>query len=65
MFCDFAMKKRTEQKFLTSKEAKATLKVQDCDLAHIRNEGKLKFTKKRNAFFYDKKSIDKFLKKNA
>lgn len=32
--------------FLTSKETKAELKVQDCDLAHIRNAGKLEFTKK-------------------
>ena len=29
--------------YLNSKEAKAVLKVQDCDLAHIRNAGKLKF----------------------
>jgi len=51
-------------KLLTSKEAKAVLKVQDCDLAHIRNAGKLKFTKKGNAFMYSKESIDEFRKKN-
>lgn len=39
------MPNKTKQ-FLTSKEAKAELKVQDCDLAHIRNTGKLQFTKK-------------------
>lgn len=50
-------------KFLTSKEAKKTLKVQDCDLAHIRNAGKLKFEKKGNAFMYSKESIDEFNKK--
>lgn len=33
-------------KYLTSKEAKKELKVQDCDLAHIRNSGKLQFVKK-------------------
>jgi hypothetical protein len=44
--------------FLTSKEAKAELKVQDCDLAHIRNAGKLQFTKKGNAYLYSKESID-------
>jgi len=33
-------------KYLTSQEAKKELKVQDCDLAHIRNSGKLQFTKK-------------------
>ena len=46
-------------KFLTSKEAKAELKVQDCDLAHIRNAGKLQFTKKGNAYLYSKESIEK------
>ena len=48
------------QVFLTSKEAKAALKVQDCDLAHIRNAGKLKFTKKGNAFMYSLESIEAF-----
>ena len=45
--------------FLTSKEVKAELKVQDCDLAHIRNAGKLQFTKKGNAYLYSKESIEK------
>jgi hypothetical protein len=57
------MDKEIEQKFLTSKEAKAELKVQDCDLAHIRNSGKLKFTKKGNAYLYLKESIERFKKK--
>ena len=47
-------------KYLTSKEAKAALKVQDCDLAHIRNAGKLQFTKKGNAYLYLKESIDSY-----
>jgi len=38
--------------YLTNNEAKASLKIQDCDLTHIRNAGKLQFTKKRNAYFY-------------
>ena len=42
------------EKYLTSKEAKAALKVQDCDLGHIRNAGKLNFTKNGNAFMYSK-----------
>lgn len=53
-----------EEKYLSSKEAKAVLKVQDCDLAHIRNSGKLKFEKKGNAFMYSKKSLDEFKTKN-
>jgi len=49
-----------EEKYLTSKEAKAVLKIQDCDLAHIRNAGKLKFEKQGNAFMYSKESIEQF-----
>ena len=50
-----------EQKYINSKEAKAVLIVQDCDLAHIRNAGKLKFVKKGNAFMYSEKSIEEFI----
>lgn len=50
--------------FLTSKEVKVILKIQDCDLAHMRNTGKLQFIKKGNAFMYFKESIDKFKKEN-
>lgn len=53
-----------EKKYLSSKEAKAVLKVQDCDLAHIRNAGKLKFEKKGNAFMYSKESLEEFKTKN-
>ena len=49
-------------KYLTSKEAKIELKVQDCELAHIRNAGKLDFIKKGNAFLYSKESIETFQK---
>lgn len=45
------------KKFLTSKEAKAALKVQDCALAHYRNAGRLKYSKKGNAYMYDLDSI--------
>lgn len=51
-------------KYLTSQEAKAALKVQDCDLAHIRNSGKLQFTKKGNSYLYLKKSIEEYKTKN-
>ena len=37
---------------LSSKEAKSLLKVSDCHLAHIRGSGKIKFTKKGNAYLY-------------
>lgn len=48
------------ESYLTSKEAKKELKVQDCDLAHIRNSGKLQFTKKGNSYLYSKESIEKY-----
>ena len=47
-------------KYLTSKEAKKELKVQDCTLAHIRNTGKLSFIRKGNAFMYSKGSLTEF-----
>lgn len=50
--------------YLTSKEAKKELKVQDCDLAHIRNSGKLQFIKKGNSFLYIKDSIEEFKTKH-
>lgn len=51
--------------FLTSKETKVELKVQDCDLAHIRNTGKLQFTKKGNAYLYSKESIERLKTKQG
>lgn len=51
-------------KYLTSKEARKELKVQDCDLAHIRNSGKLQFKKKGNSYLYLKESIEKYKTKN-
>lgn len=58
------MPNKTTQ-FLTSKEAKTELKVQDCDLAHIRNAGILQFTKKGNAYLYSKESIEKLKSKGC
>ena len=52
-------------KYLTSKEAKKELKVQDCDLAHIRNSGKLQFTKKGNSYLYLKEFIEEYKTKNG
>jgi hypothetical protein len=49
------------QEYLNSKETKLVLKFSDCKLSHYRLQGKLKFIKKRNAFFYLKTSIDNLL----
>ena len=48
--------------YLNSKEAKTVLKIQDCDLMHLRTSGKLNFLKKGNAFMYSKESINDFNK---
>jgi len=53
------------ERYLTSKEAKSVLKVQDCDLMHIRTLGKLKFVKKGNAFMYSEKSVAEFKEKTS
>lgn len=41
-----------EANWLTSTEARKVLKVDSCDLMHIRLQGKLRFKKERNAFMY-------------
>ncbi len=51
-------------KYLTSQEAKKELNVQDCEMAHIRNSGKLQFTKKGNSYLYLKESIEKYKSEN-
>jgi len=49
---------KSDEQNLTSKETKDLLKIQDCELAHIRNAGKIKFIKKGNAFLYLKESVE-------
>ncbi len=55
----------SKEKYLTSKGAKAELKVQDCDLAHIRNAGKLEFTIKGNVYLYSKELIERLKTKQG
>lgn len=50
---------KKDKEFLGSKEARKELKISDCDLAHIRQEGKLRFVKKGNAFMYLKEDVIK------
>jgi len=40
-----------EERWLSSKGAKKILQVSDCQLSHLRNEGKLVFMKKRIRLF--------------
>lgn len=39
-------------KWYTSKEAKAILKISDCKLMHLRLEGKILFKKNGRRYFY-------------
>ena len=47
------------KKWHTSTETKALLNVSGCDLAHLRQAGKLRYAKHGNAYFYDLVSIAK------
>ncbi len=47
-----------ESKWLSSKEAKAYLKISDCKLMHLRTAGKLEYKKKGNAYFYKVSALD-------
>ena len=52
------MEKKTQSsEWLKSKEVMKTLKIRACDVMHLREEGKLKFTKKGNAFLYSAASV--------
>ena len=44
---------------LTSKEVMKELKISACVLMHLREEGKLKATKKGNAYLYNEKDVNK------
>jgi len=46
-----------KEKWLSSKETKKILKISDCHLSHLRNDGKLVFMKKGNAFMYSLEHI--------
>lgn len=48
---------KKEENYLTNKEAIKELKVQACELMHLRTSGKLDFEKKGNAFLYSEKSF--------
>jgi hypothetical protein len=54
------MKDQTEKNnWLRSKEVKKELKISDCDLAHLRQDGFLGFAKKGNTFFYNSDDVNK------
>lgn len=50
-------KKTQSSEWLKSKEVIKTLKIRACDVMHLREAGKLKFTKQGNAFLYSAESV--------
>jgi len=55
------MKGKAEEinNWLKSKEVKKELKISDCDLAHLREDGFLSFTKQGNSFLYNSNDVNK------
>lgn len=47
------MNKQSDNKWLTSKEAKSLLKISDCKLMHLRLDGKIEYKKEGKAYFYN------------
>lgn len=47
--------KSEDKIWLTSKEAKTKLKISDCQLMHLRLEGKIEFKKVGRAYYYTTK----------
>lgn len=47
-----------DKKYLKSKEVQKELKIRTCDIMHLREEGKLKFIKKGNAYLYEKEDVE-------
>lgn len=46
-----------ENQWIKSKELMKILKINACDVMHLREAGKLKFIKKGNAFLYAAESV--------
>ena len=46
-----------QAKLLRSKEVQKELKIQACDIMHLREAGKLRFEKKGNAYLYFKEDV--------
>lgn len=53
------MMQETRSEWLRSAEVRKALNIATCDLMHIRLEGKLRFQKKGNAFFYSKQDLER------
>lgn len=52
------------QEWLRSKDVQEALKIRACDLMHLRQEGKLRFEKKGNAYMYQREDVNSLKEKN-
>ena len=50
------------KKILRSTEVQKALKVQACEIMHLREDGKLRYEKKGNAYLYYKEDVEKLMK---
>lgn len=53
---------KEEKKLLKSKEVQKALKVQACEIMHLREEGKLRYEKKGNAYLYFEEDVKELMK---
>jgi len=51
--------------WLTSKEVEKALRVDSCELMHLRLEGRIGFQKKGNAFLYAEKDVKRLHRQRA
>lgn len=51
--------KKDNPKLLKSKQVQKKLKVRACDIMHLREEGKIRFEKKGNAYLYFEEDVEK------
>lgn len=52
------MSDNKNKEVLKSKEVQRELKIQACDLMHLRIAGKIRFEKKGNAYLYNKRDVE-------
>ncbi len=52
------MNNKKNIEYLNSKEARKSLKISGCELMHLRENGKIEFIKKGNAYLYPRESLN-------
>jgi len=52
---------KEQKKFLKSKEVQKALKIRACEVMHLREDGKIRYEKKGNAYLYNKEDVKKLI----